>query len=98
MKHWPISMMRRRSKLSASAPEISENSMIGSEVEACTSATIFTESVIDVIIQAAPTAWINPPKLEARLATQMTRNVSCLNGANGDNRCGNALPTLSVFD
>ena len=55
MKHWAISMMRRRSKLSASAPETSENSMIGSDVEACTSATMFTESEIDVIIQAAPT-------------------------------------------
>ncbi|MNY05025.1 hypothetical protein D3C86_1377290 [compost metagenome] len=64
-------MMRRRSKLSASAPEISENSMIGKEVEACTRAIMFSELESDVIIHAAPTAWISPPKFEARLATQI---------------------------
>jgi hypothetical protein len=29
--------------------------------------------VIVVIIQAAPTAWISPPKLDAMLANQMVR-------------------------
>ena len=51
--------------------------MIGSEVEACTSATMSTESEIEVISQAAPTPWISTPKLEARLAIQIERNVAC---------------------
>jgi hypothetical protein len=41
---------------------------------------------MDVISQAAPTAWISPPKLEARLAIQIVRKMSCLKGANGDMR------------
>lgn len=45
--------------------------MIGKEVEACTSAIMFSELESDVIIHAAPTAWINPPKFEARLAIQI---------------------------
>ena len=40
MKIWATSMTVRRSKLSASAPAASENSMIGSVVAACTSATM----------------------------------------------------------
>jgi hypothetical protein len=32
-----------------------------------------SDAVIVVIIHAAPTAWINPPKLEARLANQILR-------------------------
>jgi hypothetical protein len=36
---------------------------------------MFSDEEIAVIIQAAPTAWINPPKLEAILAIQMVRNV-----------------------
>jgi hypothetical protein len=44
-------------------------------VEACTSATMFSEFEMAVIIQAAPTAWINPPKFEAMLAIQMERKV-----------------------
>jgi hypothetical protein len=86
MKPCATSMIRRRSKLSARAPETTEKSMIGSEVDACTSATMFTDCEIDVISQAAPTAWISPPKLEARLAIQMVRNVSCRKGASGDMR------------
>jgi hypothetical protein len=45
--------------------------MIGSEVEACTSAIMFSEVESAVIIHAAPTAWISPPKLDAMLANQM---------------------------
>ena len=66
-------MMRRLSKLSASAPETSENSMIGREVDACTSAIMFSEDDSAVIIQAAPTAWISPPKFEAMLANHIVR-------------------------
>src|SRR6218665_1755894 len=85
-------MMRRRSKLSASAPETSENIMIGSVVEAWTSATMSTEDESEVISQAAPTACTSPPKFEARLAIQIVRNISCRNGASGDD--ATALPLL----
>jgi hypothetical protein len=47
--------------------------MMGSAVEVCTSATMSPEAVIMVIIHAAPTAWIRPPKLEAMLANQIVR-------------------------
>ena len=46
MKHCATSITLRRSKLSASAPDGSDNSMIGSVVEACTSATMLAESEI----------------------------------------------------
>ena len=75
MKNCAVSMTRRRSKLSAIAPAASENSMIGSVVEACTSATMSADEEIEAIIQAAPTAWISPPKFEARLASQIVRNI-----------------------
>lgn len=45
-----------------------------------------TELEMVVIIQAAPTDWIKDPKFEDRLAIQMLRNVSFLNGAKGDFR------------
>ena len=86
MKNCAPSITCRRLKLSAMAPPSSENSMIGSEVEACTSATMSTESEIEVISQAAPTPWMSAPKLEARLAIQIERNVACRNGARGDGR------------
>jgi len=73
MKYCAISITRRRSKLSARAPDASEKSMIGSAVDVCTSATILSDAVMVVIIQAAPTAWISPPKFEARLANQILR-------------------------
>ena len=57
--------------------------MIGSVVEACTSATMSSEAEIAVIIQAAPTDWIRPPKLETRLAIQIARNVGSAKGASG---------------
>lgn len=60
--------------------------MIGRAVEACTSATIPTEFEMVVIIQAAPTDWISEPKFEERLAIQIVRKVSFLNGASGDVR------------
>jgi hypothetical protein len=88
MKHCAVSMIFLRSKLSAKAPAASAKSMIGSEVDACTSATMFAELDMEAIIQAAPTAWISAPKFEARLASQMARKVSCLKGANGEDRCG----------
>jgi hypothetical protein len=34
--------------------------------------------------QDAPTDWISPPKLEARLASHTARKTPCWNGASGD--------------
>jgi ssDNA-binding replication factor A large subunit len=48
-------MTRRRSKLSAIAPDTSENNMTGRVVDAWTSATMSSEAAIDVISQAEPT-------------------------------------------
>ena len=62
--------------------------MIGSVTEACTSATMLSEVVIDVIIQAAPTAWISPPKFEPSVAIQIARNVGFLSGVSSDARGG----------
>ena len=75
MKNWAVSMTPRRGKLSATAPAASEKIMIGSVVDAWTSATMSAESVSVVIIHAAPTDWISPPKLEASVASQIARNV-----------------------
>ena len=87
-----ISMTRRRSKLSAMAPEASEKIMIGSEVDAWTSATMSSEAAIEVISQAAPTDWIRPPRLEARLASHTARNTGWVIGASGDARSFNKSP------
>ena len=75
MKSCATSITRRRLKLSATAPAASENTMIGSVVDACTSATMLADVVIEVISHAAPTACTRPPKFEARLASQIARNV-----------------------
>lgn len=45
---------------------------------------MFSDDVRDVIIHAAPTAWISPPRLEAKLAYQIRLYVLCCNGARGD--------------
>jgi hypothetical protein len=68
-------------KPSAIAPPINENSMIGSVVDACTSATMSTESEIEVISHAAPTPWMRLPKLEPRLASHRARNIGSRRGA-----------------
>jgi len=47
--------------------------MIGSISAVCTSATLSAEDVICVIAQAAPTPWINIPRFETRLASQIRR-------------------------
>src|SRR3546814_10045249 len=49
--------------------------MIGSVAAAGTSATSTGDADNDVIIHAAPTDWISPPKFDARLATQMARKI-----------------------
>src|SRR5262245_25007985 len=86
MKSCAVIMTLRRSKLSAMAPDASEKSMIGRAVEAWTRATIPAESVIEAIIQAAPTAWIRLPKFATRFAVQIALYVSCLKGERKDAR------------
>src|ERR1700732_415344 len=71
----------RRSYMSAMAPAGIEISITGSISAVCTSATLSADDVIWVIAQAAPTAWINRPRLESRLASQIRRNVACRSGA-----------------
>src|SRR5262245_64979125 len=79
-------MTRRRSKLSATAPDAREKIMTGSEVDAWTSETMSAEPAIEVISHAAPTDWMRPPRLEARLAVHTARKVEWPKGANGDGR------------
>jgi hypothetical protein len=69
------SMTLRRSRLSAIAPAINENSMIGSVTDTWTSATIAGAGAIESISQDAPTDWISPPKLATVLASQTLRNT-----------------------
>ena len=88
MKSCATSITWRRLKLSASAPAASEKTMIGSVTDPCTSATMLSDVVIDVIIQAAPTAWISPPKFEPSVAIQIARNVEFLSGVSSDARGG----------
>ena len=71
----------RRSYMSAMAPAGIEISMIGSINAVCTSATLSADDVICVMAQAEPTPWINRPRLDSRLASQMRRNTACRSGA-----------------
>ena len=57
------------------APATSENSMIGSATEDCTRATMSADCAIEVISQAAPTDWIQTPRLDIRVASQIARNI-----------------------
>ena len=58
--------------------------MIGSATDPCTNATMFCESVSDVINHAAPTACTKPPKFDAKAAIQSDRNVWFLNSISGE--------------
>src|SRR5436309_8194029 len=71
----------RRSYMSAMAPAGIEISMIGSIKAVCTSATLSADDAICVIAHAAPTPWINSPRLDSRLASQIRRNTECFKGA-----------------
>src|SRR5690606_25350279 len=84
MRLCALSMMLRRWKLSARAPLTSENSMTGSVVDACTSATMLLESLRDVMSQPAPTTCTSPPRLDSSVAVQSLRNIRCRNGTRGD--------------
>ncbi len=62
--------------------------MTGSVFEACTSAIRSGEPEMVVISQAAATAWISPPKLEASVANQTARKIGWANGTNGEAGAG----------
>src|SRR3981081_2181289 len=81
IKLWAMSISRRRSQMSAVAPDGSDSSRVGKVVEACTRATMSAEGAIDVIIQEAPTAWMRLPKFEIRLALQIIAKMREWNGA-----------------
>jgi hypothetical protein len=51
-----------------------------------------------VIIQAAPTACISPPKFDAKLAKQFARNVRLRSGASGAARSGCDRSMESLYD
>jgi len=87
MKVCAASMILRRSTVSASAPAASDSSMIGRVTEACTRATIWAEAM-EVIIHAAPTDWISPPKLVIRLVIHTARKIGCRSGAKAEGRPG----------
>ncbi|BBF71112.1 hypothetical protein SBA_ch1_33120 [Sphingomonas bisphenolicum] len=69
--------------MSATAPAHSDSSMIGKVVAAGTSAISCGEADSEVIIQAAPTDWIRPPKFDARLAVQIARKMGMESGEGG---------------
>src|SRR5690606_10298709 len=87
MKVWAASMILRRSTVSARAPAASDSSMIGRVIDACTRATICAEAM-EVIIHAAPTDWIRPPKLVTRLVIHTARKIGCRSGARAEGRSG----------
>src|SRR3546814_12407439 len=66
-------MMRRRSRLSATAPAHKDKNTIGRAVDDWTSAISWGESVSDAIIQEAPTVCITAPRFEIRLAVHIAR-------------------------
>ena len=73
-------MTLRRSRLSAIAPATSDNNIVGSVTDACTSATMSADCAIEIIIHDAPTDWISPPRLETVLAAHTARNTGKRNG------------------
>jgi hypothetical protein len=80
------SIIRRLSKLSASAPASSANITIGSDIEVCTSVTI-SDGLRDRQHQPRGADDLNqPPNCEARLAIQTLRKMECRNGDNADER------------
>ena len=83
MNAWQAIITLRRSRLSATAPAHCDKSMIGRVVAAGTSAISKGDAERDVIIHAAPTDWISPPKLDARLANQIARNTGMEKGDAG---------------
>jgi hypothetical protein len=61
--------------------------MMGSVTDACTSATMPADCAMEVIIHAAPTDCISPPRLETVLAAQTARNTGNRSGDSADKDC-----------
>src|SRR3546814_1998006 len=74
------SMMRRRSRLSATAPAHKDKNTIGRAVDDWTSAISWGESVSDAIIQEAPTVCIRSEEHTSELQSLMRLSyaVFCL--------------------
>src|SRR5262245_5387621 len=88
-------MTLRRSRLSAMAPEISDSSIVGSVIDAWTSATISADCAIEIIIHDAPTDWIIPPRFDTTLAAQTARKMGKRNGDSAET-CGAPAGSGSV--
>ena len=58
--------------------------MMGKVTDAWTSATMSADPEIDTIIQDAPTDWMSPPKLDAKLASQTARKIGTRSGESED--------------
>ena len=84
MKICAVSISLRRSNASASAPATSASITIGNVMDAWTKVTICADAPSATIIQAAPTPWIIPPKLEAKVAIHTDRKMPWRNGASAD--------------
>src|SRR5690606_18786487 len=83
MKICAASITRRRSRLSATAPAQSDSRTIGRLIDAWTRAIIWGDAPMLAIVHDAPTDWISPPKLEARLANQIARKSGMRKGEGG---------------
>ncbi len=81
VKTCEASMIVRRSRVSASAPAISDRKKKGSAPAVCTSATWSADGAIVSISHDAPTVWIMPPNDDTSQAHQNSVNVRCSNGA-----------------
>ena len=53
---------------------------MGAVAQVCTNATMRASAVIAVIIQAAATVWMSPPKFEAMLEIQKRRKIGIFKG------------------
>jgi hypothetical protein len=72
--------VRRRSRISASAPPGRAKRKTGSMLAACTKLTITGEGASEVISHPAPVFWIHSPVLLARVAIQSARKAGLRSG------------------
>ncbi len=78
---WTAISMRRRSNVSASAPDGSASNRIGSMLAVCTSATSVAALGSSTSSHCAPTVCIQVPTLLASMASQSARNTAMRNGS-----------------
>src|SRR5882672_9802868 len=88
-----MSRIRRRSKMSASAPAGSASRNSGSVVAACTSETMSGEGASSVISHAAAESCIQVPMLEATSAIQRARNSGRRRGLHAEAGVGAVTTT-----